>query len=241
MKSCDFSRSFVTFVTEGRGNNARIQAEARCTITDTQTDETEEYILVASCKSEDTYGKEVLFYEKNYDFCVIFSQKENYIFRVGFPYDPEKSTIHTNEERFEDVLRRITMAEADRLESNEDIVKATFENKILNGRTEITGANGRYRALIEFPVKTMNVNDTENVYQTDTGPILLPDFGMETERMIERFQLAYVAYNRPDEAYFIIQEPVRAAPGSPDGPQVCDYSRIIRMDARNSVLALRGM
>ena len=31
----DFSRSFVTFVTRGRGNNARIQVEARCVLKDT--------------------------------------------------------------------------------------------------------------------------------------------------------------------------------------------------------------
>ncbi|NOZ24135.1 MAG: hypothetical protein GXP25_23915 [Planctomycetes bacterium] len=238
MESCDFGRSFITFVTEGRGNNARIQVEARCLVTDTKACETEEYFLVASCKSEDTYGKGVLFYEENYDFCVIFSQKENRIFRIGFPYDPTKSTIHTNEERFEEVSFHITKAEAEVLGSNQEIVRATLAGDIINGRTEISSADGRYRALIEFPVKTMNVNDIENLYQTDTGPILLPDFGMETNRMIERFQLAFVAYNRSDEAYFIIQEPAPASPGKPDGPQVCDYSRIVRLKARNVVLAL---
>ena len=92
-------------------------------------------------------------------------------------------------------------------------------------------------AAIEFPVKTMNVNDIRNMYQVDTGPIPLPDFEMKAERMVERFQLAFVAYNRPEEAYFIIQGPVPALPGRPESPRVCDYSRIVRTDAKNSVLA----
>ncbi|MEW6356922.1 MAG: hypothetical protein AB1696_11380 [Planctomycetota bacterium] len=240
MKSCDFSRSFVTFVTKGRGNNARIQVESRCVISDTHSRQEEEYFLVASCKAEDTYGKGVLFYEQNYDFCVIFSQKENRIFRVGFPYDPAKSTMHANKERFEDVVFQIKMVEAEVLGSNEEIVTATLGGRVLNGRTETTGADGRYRAMIEFPVKTMNVNDIENLYQTDTGPVLLPDLNRRTDRMIERFQLAFVAYNQPGEAYFIVQEPVPTVADRPDGPHVCDYSLVVRFASENSVLALRG-
>ena len=34
MQICDYSRSFVTFVTRGRGNNARLQVESVCTLTD---------------------------------------------------------------------------------------------------------------------------------------------------------------------------------------------------------------
>jgi len=235
MKSCDFSRSFVTFTIEGRGNNARIQVEARCVVKDAEALTSEEFFLVASCKSEDTYGDGVLFTEPNYDFCVIFSEEDSRIFRVGFPFDETKSTIHTNEERFEGVSFQIRMADAEVLATNEAIVKATFAGKVINGRTEIADPTGRYRAMIEFPVKTMNVNDIDSLYQTDTGPILVPDFEKKTDRTIERFALAFVAYNQPGEAYFILQEPV---PGQAKDAAVADYSRIVRMDARNSIVAL---
>jgi hypothetical protein len=93
--------------------------------------------------------------------------------------------------------------------------------------------------VIEFPVKTMNVNDINNIYQVDTGPILLPDFEAKKERMVERFQLAFVAYNKPDEAYFVIQEPIPAVSGRADGPKMSHYSRIVRTDSKNAVMALR--
>jgi hypothetical protein len=93
--------------------------------------------------------------------------------------------------------------------------------------------------VIEFPVKTMNVNDINNIYQVDTGPILLPDFEAKKERMVERFQLAFVAYNKPDEAYFVIQEPIPAVSGQADGPKMSHYSRIVRTDSKNAVMALR--
>ena len=256
MKTCDFGRSFVTFVTRGRGNNARIQVEARCEIADAQG-ATEEYFLVASCKAEDTYSKGVLFREPNYDFCAIFSKKEFMIVRVGVPYTWQ-NTISANSDRFDDVLFDIKMADAEELPSNQAVVKATLAGRVINGRTEIAdqagpvptqregvgtapkswNGAGRRRAMIEFPVKTMNVNDIGNLYQVDTGPILLPDFEGKKERIVERFQLAFVAYNKADEAYFVIQEPIPAVPGQPDGPKVCHYSRIVRMDAKNSLLAL---
>jgi len=83
----------------------------------------------------------------------------------------------------------------------------------------------------------MNVNDIRRAYQVDTGPILLPDFTSPKARMVERFVLAFVAYNRPDEAWFVIQEPTAVADGRPE--KVSAYSRVVAVKARNSVLALR--
>ena len=72
MNPYDYSRSFVTFVTPNRANNARLQIQSRCILTDTESFETKEYCFYASCKSEATFAKKNLFYDKNYDFCGIF-------------------------------------------------------------------------------------------------------------------------------------------------------------------------
>ncbi len=55
MQVLDYSRSFITFLSKEAANNARIQVEARCELTVDGV--AEEYWLVASCKSEDTFGK----------------------------------------------------------------------------------------------------------------------------------------------------------------------------------------
>jgi len=238
METCDFSRSFVTFVTRERANNARIQVEARCALTDVRDGSSEDYFLVASCKGEDTYGSGVLFLEPSYDFCGIFSAREFILIRAGVPYHA-RDTVGANRDLFDDVLFYIRTVEAEALDTNEAIVQATLANRVINGRVEIADPTGRYRASIEFPIKTMNVNDIRNVYQVDTGPVLVPDFASSRERMVERFDLAYVAYNTPDEAYFVIQEPIAIDPQQPDGPMVSHYSRIVRMATRNSLLAMR--
>jgi len=237
MRTCDFSRSFVTFTTKGRGNNARIQVEARCELTDTKSGTTETFYLVASCKGEDTYGKGQLFLVPSYDFCMIYGATDYRIIRVHGNAARDNTEAGQIADRFEGVKFDIKMVEADVLPDNKAIVEATLAGRVVNGRTEIADPTGRFRAAIEFPVKTMNVNDERWVYQVDTGPVLLPDFGSEKPRMVERFVLAYVAYNKPDEAWFVIQEPTPVAEGKPD--KVSHYSRVVGMKASNSVLALR--
>jgi len=236
METCDFSRSFVTFVTKNRTNNARIQVEARCEMLDQKNGTIENYYLVASCKGEDTYGKGRLFLVPSYDFCMVYSLKDFMIIRTHGNAELNNTTVGDNQAYFLDVHFHIKMVDAEVLEEDEKIVQAALSNRILNGRTEITNETGRFRAMIEFPIKTMNVNDMSVMYQVDTGPILLPDFTSTKERIVERFNLAYVAYNRPNEAYLVILEPTPIKERSND--KVSHYSRVIRFDARNLVIAI---
>jgi hypothetical protein len=222
METCDFSRSFITFVTQNQTNNARIQVESRCILTDLKSGTSEIYYLVASCKGEDTYGEGRLFLVPSYDFCMIYSLKDFMIIRTHSNAERDNTTVGDNKGFFLDVHFHIKLVEGKVFDSNDAIVKATLENLVLNGRTEIK--NERYNAIIEFPIKTMNVNDISVMYQVDTGPILLPDFTSTKERIVERFSLAYVAYNKPDEAYFVIQEPTPIK----NDDKVSHYSRVVR-------------
>lgn len=239
MKSFDFNRSFITFVTKGRANNARIQVKSCCKFINLQTGSSENYYLIASCKGEDTYGVGPLFLNPSYDFCIIYSPTDFMIIRTYGNAARNNTTAGENREHFLDVHFNLRLVDAELLPDNESIVKATFSNRIINGRTEIVSADGLYSAIIEFPVKTMNVNDIRWLYQVDTGPILLPDFESNKGRVVERFQLAYVAYNKENEAYFVIQEPTSIASVSGESDlKVSHYSRVIRMESRNSVIAL---
>jgi len=219
-----------------RSNNARIQVEARCNLLNQKTGESEDYYLVASCKGEDTYGEGCLFLVPSYDFCMVYSSKDFMIIRTHANAERDNITVGDNRGHFLDVHFHIRMVDAEVLEGAEAIVQAALANHILNGRTEITDEAGQYRAMLEFPIKTMNVNDISVMYQVDTGPIILPDFTSSKERMVENFQLAFVAYNRFDEAYFVIQEPTPVSVGSSE--KVSHYSRVVRANASNAVIAL---
>lgn len=224
MNACDFGRSFATFTLEGRANNARIQVEAICDLGDTR------YVLVASCKSEDTYADDDLFYESNYDFCVIYSATEYQIVRVRLPLGDDWREAGLIADRFEGVSIDLADAPARECADPREIVEATLANDPMVCVTELLDETGAICARLEYPVKTMNVNDQRFSYQVDTGPIIVPDLTRTVELEVQRLDLAFVAWNRLDRAELIVQQPTLV------GEQIAGhYSEIRKCAARNSM------
>lgn len=235
MQVLDYGRSFVTFVTRGRGNNARLQVESVCTLTDVQAGTADDFFFFASCKSEDTFAARNLFYPDNYDFCGIFSAEEYAIFRTRATHADGFRDQGAWRDRFENVVQQIVRVEGRELAGNGEVVQASLDGIPLVGVVEIKSPDGRYRARLEFPVKTMNANDIRMIWQVDTGPLPFPDFAMRVEREIERFSPAYVAYNVPDFADFVVQQPLAVGDGA---VQVDHYSGLVSLPARTRVVAV---
>jgi hypothetical protein len=99
------------------------------------------------------------------------------------------------------------------LESNAQIVDETLANKSLEGRTEIKDDASGTRAVLEYPLKTMNVLRKPMRYQVDTGPIIVPDFGSTAGMQVERFDIVHVVYNRPDNGELILRRPKEVIEG----------------------------
>lgn len=121
------------------------------------------------------------------------------------------------------------------LSSLSEIITAIRGDRALVSRTEYN--DGDYRVVIEHPVKTINYSEREHVFQTDTGPVLLPDLSQarldRCNRLVECFDLAYSAFNSPDWAEFIVNVPTFVA----DGVTVNHYSRPRRIEpAVNSLI-----
>jgi len=235
MDVCDFSRSFVTFVCFDGANNARIQVEAICEMGD--GDAAEQYLLVASCKSEDTHARQNLFKSPNYDFCAIFSRDQYRLHRVPMPFDDTVRDSGPIEDRFEQTITTLKTAAAEECTDSEAVFEATMDGRVLVCRTEVYDRDNAASAVLWYPVKTMNVRRDPCAYQIDTGPIIVPDMTIQ-QPGIDDLELAFVAWNRPDWAEFVIQQAVDPYPGSPHaGPQVGHYSAIRVMDACNSIFA----
>jgi len=237
MTVLDFSRSFVTFVTHGRGNNARIQVECRCELSP-PGGEAVEFLLVASCKSEHTYAPDDLFMQPNYDFCCLFSPADYQIIRTFSTADRGGKETGVSTERFEAVRIDVRTIEAEPCPDRAAVVAATLANRPLVGRTELADEAGGWRALLEYPIKTMNANDLETIFQVDTGPVLYPDFRSPADRLIDRFELAYLAYNDFPRAEFILQLPTSVPEGDPEALVTPHYSAIRKLPARNSLWAI---
>jgi hypothetical protein len=237
MQVLDYGRSFVTFLSPGGrySNNARLQVESRTTITDTRSGVSTRYLFFASCKSEDTFAPENLFYRNNYDFDGIFSDREYVIFRTYSNHTARFREEGLWEGTFIDVTPRLVEVAGTVLEGGEAIVRASKSGAPLVGRFELTSDDESLRAEIEFPVKTMNANDTHWKWQVDTGPIALPDFGADVDMHIKRLSPAFVAYNAASFAEFVVQQPV-ASPET--GSSVTHYSRPTAFPAKTSVIAI---
>jgi hypothetical protein len=91
---------------------------------------------------------------------------------------------------------------------------------------------------MECPVKTMNVSLEKELYQVDTGPIAFPDLTKRYERWIESLRLAFVAFNAPHFADFVVEQPT---PVIENGQEVCKihhYSKPFSLPATNRLLAV---
>ena len=250
MQVLDFPRSFVTWRIDLDElppatlshhppypmNNSRIHLESRCRILDRETGTTQTFVLGASCKTERVGARSDLFLIPNADFMPVISDDH-------FMHLKSWARIGTAVERFPpgsgdqpDRLRvpltgsyvamRLDLleCEAELLPDAKAICEATLTPDRLVAHTTIR--RGRYEATIEYPVKTMNANEREWVYQTDTGPVLFPDLDAAPEDLHERLEVAFEAHNRPDWAEFIVRRPTRVA----DGVEVYHYSEPVRLD-----------
>jgi hypothetical protein len=183
------------------------------------------------------YLERELFQMPNYEFCGIFSAHDCLLIRTHWASERDNREYGLNRGRFDDVHLDVrTFASEATLGDVAAIVAATLENRPLVARTELRDPAGGRRALLEYPVKTMNVLREPPRFQVDTGPLILPDFGSTAERPIERLEMAYVAYNTFGRAEFIRRAPTGI--GAADRPlaRTTDYSRVETLAARNEIV-----
>ena len=119
---------------------------------------------------------------------------------------------------------------AEALEKPAAIVAAVLGNRPLTAQTKINYRE--YEATLIYPIKTINANERDNIYQTDTGPILLPDFSKAPDQFITGFELAFSAFNCPSWIELIVRTKTPLENGIP----VYHYSQSVRFEAENSVM-----
>jgi len=263
MKIYDFGRSTLTFridttirppITVSHKppftlNNARIVIECCCEITNRKTGSTTMYVLGADCKTERVGVSADIWTQPNANFCLIASEDELLVIKswahkgikvMRYPESlgpqPERQ-LQTIKETFTGFRIDLCHVAGRALKTPQAIIQATLENRSLLAQTEYD--NGDYRVCIQHPVKTINANERDNIYQIDTGPIVVPDLSPErlakTQRFIEVFDLAYSAFNCPNWVEFIINVPTKAS----DDISVNHYSKSRRIDnTKNSIIEL---
>ncbi|MDE0221198.1 MAG: hypothetical protein OXJ90_18165 [Spirochaetaceae bacterium] len=202
------------------------------------------YYLGASCKGEDTYGvrkqygpmgfragARTLFLDPNYDFTWIVGSGSAVIFRRALPdaSNPAGAPGRYREVRADTSrtwgplrlqLTPATGAYEIPVGDFAAVAAATDAGHGIVAQTEIADAGTGTRAVIEYPVKTMNVSRAGypaagdgSVWQTETGPIGVPDLSRRHDPPVACFSLGFIAVasRQPDAADFVLERPTALA------------------------------
>lgn len=236
----DYGRSFICHTSPK--NSVRFWVESKTTVIDDETGTATEFYQCGSCKSENTFAEEDLFQEDNYDFLPI----------LGGP-EMEDVLVFRRRARLTDTYRTVAKCDAywgkpilklhpgknvRVLQTGEDVAAATAEALPIVSQTEIANPETGLRAIIECPVKTMNIRPSDQMYQVDTGPIAFPDLSKRCDPLIDLLSLAFIAFNAPDFADFVVERPTPVMEGEEEVCQIYHYSKPFSMPAKNVLLAM---
>ncbi|RAV16663.1 hypothetical protein [Paenibacillus contaminans] len=240
MKPIDYGVSFITG--KWSENQVRLWVESRMRFIDEKSGRVEDYYQCGACKSEATFAEKDLFYEDNFDFIPVFGPEYGIIFNrkaylnVDTYKQFPKSENMWGGQRYN--IREHKQCEL--LDTNDKIREATHNDLLLIGQTELFNSETGLRAIIEFPIKTMNIHDKRNMYQVDTGPVLLPDLSNRYDKAVDSISLAYVAFNVPHFADFVVEQPTAIFEGGKELCKVYHYSGPISLTASNRLYAVTG-
>jgi hypothetical protein len=254
MQTIDFDRSYLRFRIDlaeqpaitlthkapTTVNNVRINLECRCELLDRRSGRKHMYVLSAACKSERVGAQRDCWLQPNADFCVVASEEEFLVLkswaRIGLSTAGDSETNTAPMERQSGLIRdawpkfavQMHPVHGRSLTSVGEIIGSIRGDRPIVARTEYD--DGDFHVVIEHPVKTINYSELENVYQTDTGPILLPDLSTErlqrSQRLVECFDLAFAAFNCAQWAEFIVNVPTDIG----GGVRVNHYSKTRRIE-----------
>ena len=249
MQICDFSRSFCAFQIDilakpaqtmskpapNTHNYGRMQIDSRCIIT--HQNRSRQYVLSASCKSEQVYVQQDIWHDPCADMGIIMSDehavvlkswdhrgRKVYLHPPALGIQPMRHTVVTAE-AYSGADFDVRMVKGRHLETNQQIVDAGLSHAVFVSQTQYTLSDGR-EVLLEYPVKACNFGPREIYYQVDTGPILIPNPARDHDLEIESLELAFIAHNAPDWAEVIVNVPTPIEGGA----EVDHYSESRRLD-----------
>jgi hypothetical protein len=127
--------------------------------------------------------------------------------------------------------------EATALDTDAAVVAATQANVPINARTELRDEASGLRAVLEYPVRTMNIHPERVRFQVDTGPLIFPDLAATAEHWIDSCALAHIIYNTFDRAEFICKRPTPLIHDGQEVARIFHYSDYRAFPAAHTLYA----
>jgi len=237
MPPLDYGLSFICH--SAAFNSVRFWVESRTRLVDDRDGTWTDFYQCASCKSENTFAEHDLFMEDNYDFLPIFGGGDVLVFRRPARISERYRTVKKVTELWgEPALKLQEGARCEELNTWKAIAEATAGAVPIVTQTEIANAETQLRAIIECPTKTMNIEPEKELYQVDTGPVAFPDLTKRSDPKIDALSLAFVAFNAPDFADFVVEQPTLVTEEDGATHQVFHYSCPFSLAAKNRLFAV---
>ena len=234
MTPLDYGRSFI--LGNGPENEVRFWVESRTRIIDEASGQREDYVQVGSCKSEHTFAQENLLHEDNYDFLPVFGPEWSVVYRRHADLRDRYREIRRSQEWWNGQQYHLIVGrEVEELTSAAAVREATYAAVPIVAQTQVRNAETGLQAIMEYPVKTMNTNRASDLYQVDTGPVAFPDLSQRRARHVDALSLAFVVFNAPHFADFVLEAPTRVG-----DEQVYHYSKRVSLAAANRLYAVRA-
>ncbi len=223
VRCLDYGLSFICNPSEA--NAVRFWIESRTTVFDDAAGTSTEFYQCASCKSENTFAEKDLLQKDNYDFLPIFGGDDLLVFRRPARLSGGYRQVKEAENVWgKPILKLREGKRVQVLDTWEKIRDATAAGIPIVTQTEIKNEETGLRAIIECPVKTMNISLERSLYQVDTGPIAFPDLTKRYDRLIECLSLAFVVFNAPHFADFVIEQPTLISEDDDEQRKIYHYS-----------------
>lgn len=248
VETTDFNNSYMTWEANHNfadtrkpghmpwGNAARIMIDARCTLIDSDGTLADELYLVAPCRTEWMYRETEMIQNPSGEYRAIFSEPHKLQLGVGKHIEelnargPAGSTDVFNWIKFD-----ITARSSTRLDTDQDVVDATKHNVPIIAKTSFE-VNG-IKAILEYPVRTMNYHDERVRFQVDTGPLIFPDLEADAENYIDRCYLAHTVYNNFTYAEFVCKRPTPLVIDGKTVASIYHYSYYKALEVTNEFFA----
>jgi hypothetical protein len=227
------------------GNRVRILVEAILDVIEPSTGTTEQFVLIAPCRTEWVYAEDHLFQIPSREYRNIYSLTHGRGVGGGITVVEDELPGQPARARPNDVDYRSLTIEIRRyprtrtLGSVDEIIAATEEGLPINGRTELREQTTGRAFVLQYPIKTLNFQPEQRAFQVDTGPVIVPDLTSTEQQMINRLARAHVIYNHIhlDRAEFILYRPTPIVDEGRDVCQVMHYSEVQVHSAKHTLLA----
>ena len=237
MRPLDYGLSFICHPSPA--NSVRFWVESRTRLIDDKTGAFRDYYQCGSCKSENTFGEKDLLYKDNYDFMPIIGGDDLLIFRRSARLSDRYRDVTNAQKVWGSPILKLREARAVvELKEWEKIRDATEASSPIVTQTEISNKETGRTAILECPTKTMNISIEKKMYQVDTGPIAFPDLAKDHDPEIACLSLAFVVFNAPHFADFVIEQPTSVIEDGKEKCQIYHYSKPFSLPAKNRVFAL---